>query len=80
MFVDILIAIIIGAISGYLASLIMKSSGGILRNIILGIVGGFVGSLLLSLTNITFSGYLGTIIVSVLGACLVIWITNKFIK
>ena len=80
MFVDILIAIIIGAISGYLASLIMKSSGSLVRNIILGIVGGFVGSLILSLTNITFSGYLGTIIVSVLGACLVIWITNKFIK
>ena len=80
MFVDILIAIIIGAISGYLASLIMKSSGNLVRNIILGIVGGFVGSLILSLTNITFSGYLGTIIVSVLGACLVIWITNKFIK
>ena len=41
--VDILIAVAIGAVAGYLASLIMGTKGGLLRNIILGIIGGAVG-------------------------------------
>ena len=80
MLVDIIIAIILGAISGFIAGKIMKNDGGLLRNIILGIIGGFVGNLVLGLFNITLYGYLGTIIVSVLGACLVIFIVNKIMK
>ena len=77
---SIIIAIILGALSGWLASIIMKSSGSLLRNIILGIVGGFVGSLIFELLGISFAGYLGTILVSVIGACLVIFVVNKLIK
>ncbi len=80
MLVDLLIAILLGAVSGWLASLIMKSKGGLLRNIILGVAGGFVGSLLFDLIGLSFGGYLGTIFVSVVGACLVIFIVNKFFK
>lgn len=80
MLVDLLIAIVIGGISGWLASIIMKSKSGLVRNVILGIVGGFVGGLLCDLIGISFAGYLGTIVVSVIGACLVIFIVNKFFK
>ena len=78
--VNILISILLGAISGWIASKIMDSEGGLLRNIILGIIGGFVGNFVLSLFNISFAGYLGTIIVSVIGACLIILIVNKILK
>ena len=77
---NIIISIILGAISGWIASKIMDSEGTLLRNIILGIIGGFVGSFVLSIFNISFYGYLGTIVVSVLGACLVILIVNKILK
>ena len=80
MLVDLLIAIVIGGISGWLASLIMKSNNNIVKNIILGVVGGFVGGLLFDLLGISFAGYLGTIFVSVIGACIVIFIVNKFLK
>lgn len=70
--VNVLISVAIGAVSGFLASRIMGSKGGLLRNIIMGIIGGIVGSFILGLVGISGSGYIGTIVVSVIGACLVI--------
>jgi len=64
----IVIDILVGALVGWLAGLIMKSKGGFWRNAIMGILGGFVGGLL----------PLG-IIGSILGACLVIFVYEKFI-
>ena len=64
--------ILIGAVSGWIASIIMGTKGGLLRNIIMGIIGGIVGSFILGLVGISGSGYIGTIVVSVIGACLVI--------
>ncbi len=76
-----LVAILIGAVSGWLAGLIMGSKGGLIRNIILGIAGGFVGSFIFRLLPISVAdGYLGTIITSVVGAALIIFIVNRFIK
>lgn len=64
----IVIDILVGALVGWLAGLIMKSKGGFWRNAIMGILGGFVGGLL------PFG-----IIGSILGACLVIFVYEKFI-
>ena len=80
MLLKLLISILLGAVSGYIASKIMKSEGSLLRDIILGISGGFVGDLIFELLGISFSGYLGTIIVSIIGACLVIFVVNKVIS
>jgi len=63
------ISVIIGGISGWLAGCIMKSKLSKLGNIIIGILGGLVGSFLLSIIGIHGSGFIGSIIVSVIGAC-----------
>ncbi len=76
----IVISLIIGAVSGWLASLIMKTKGGLIRNIIIGILGGFVGSFLCRLIGISFAGYLGTIAISVVGSCILIFVVNKIFK
>lgn len=70
----ILIAVIIGAIAGWLASKIMKSSSNrALFNIILGIIGGYVGNWLFAYFNISAgSSWLGSIITSTVGAILLI--------
>ncbi len=70
--VSILISILIGALVGWIAGKIMHTSGTFVQNAILGILGGFVAGIILS-------GWLG-IVGSVIGACLVIWLYNKFIK
>ena len=80
MLVKLLIAIALGAVSGWIASIIMNTKGGLIRNIILGVVGGFVGGWVFSLFNFSINGYVGTIITSVVGACLVVFIVNKIFK
>lgn len=78
--IGLIIAILLGALSGWIAGKIMNSEGGMLRNIILGIVGGALASTIFGLVGISFAGYLGTIIASVIGACLLIWIVRLITK
>lgn len=82
---DIIVTVVIGAISGWLAGVIMNSKGTLLRNIVLGILGGFVGSFVFGLFHITVKVALGpfnvgTIIVSAVGACIVLFLVNKLFK
>ena len=82
---DILIVLAIGAVAGWLAGIVMNSKGSLLRNIIIGIVGGFVGGYLFSLLKIDInltvgSINFGTVIVSAIGACIVIFVFNKLFK
>lgn len=70
--IGLIFEILIGALVGWVAGLIMKSKGGFVRNAIMGIIGGFVAGLLLP----GWLGYVGAVI----GACLVIWVYEKFIK
>ena len=73
--VTILISLALGAVAGWIAGIIMNSKGSLLRNIIIGIIGGFLGSWIFGLIGITIvSGYLGTIIESAVGACVLIFI------
>lgn len=82
---DILLIIVIGAVAGWLAGLVMNSKGSLLRNIIVGIVGGFVGGYLFSLLHINVNLSvgdinLGTVFVSAVGACIVIFVVDKILK
>ena len=74
-------AIILGAIAGWIANIIMKGgSSGLVMNILLGIAGGFVGSFVLGLIGIGGSGPIGKLIVGVVGACIIIAVVNYFKK
>ena len=73
----ILVNLVIGAIAGYLAGRLMDSEGSMERNVLLGLVGGVIGSAALGLIGIRGSGFIGSIIVSVVGACILIWIVRK---
>ncbi len=70
---NIIIFLLIGAFSGWLAGVIMKGGGyGLLADIILGIVGGIVGSSVLGWFGVTAGGMIGQIVVCVVGAVLII--------
>jgi uncharacterized membrane protein YeaQ/YmgE (transglycosylase-associated protein family) len=66
----LLILLLIGAIAGYLAGLIVKGYGfGVVGNIIVGIVGAVVGGWLLPRLGLfTGGGVLGDIISATIGA------------
>ena len=74
-----IVKIALWALAGFLGSKLMKGNpDGLLSNILLGLVGGLVGSLLFGLIGLGTRGIIGEIIVSVVGACLVIWLVRKF--
>ncbi len=69
-------AIIIGLIVGAIAKLVMpgKAPGGIIVTILLGIAGSFVGTLIGRTLGFYGSGQGAGIIMSILGAVLLLWI------
>lgn len=78
---NFLIWIVFGAIAGWIASMIMKTnaSQGTLMDIILGIVGAIVGGLVMNLIGQPgVTGFnLYSMLVAVIGACVVIFIGRK---
>jgi uncharacterized membrane protein YeaQ/YmgE (transglycosylase-associated protein family) len=75
---EILLTILIGAIAGWLGSLIFRGGSlGLLGNIIVGIIGGFVGYWLLGKLGISLGGGLvGAILTGALGAIVILFIIN----
>ena len=79
---SLLTAIVLGAIAGWIASLIMKSPNGIVMDIVLGIIGAFVGSLIMEVFGQSgaYGFNLYSIIVSVVGAIVVIALGRMFTR
>jgi len=74
-----ILAILIGALAGWLAGKIMHSTHGLLMDIVLGIVGAVIGNfLLMMIFGATMGGIVGQLIVAVVGACLLIGIARMF--
>lgn len=70
-------SLLLGALAGWIAEKVMKSDMGLLANIALGILGALVANFLLGLIlDETFGGWIGQLIVGVIGACLLIWIAR----
>ena len=75
--------LVLGALSGWLANKLMKnSSSGLIDNIIIGIIGAFIGGFVFNFLGAqTITGFnLHSIFVSVVGACILLWIINKIRK
>lgn len=75
---SILIWIIFGALVGWVASMVMKSSGGLVLDIVVGIVGAVIGGLVM---NFFGEGGVGgftlySFLVALLGACILIAIVR----
>ncbi|UAB87984.1 GlsB/YeaQ/YmgE family stress response membrane protein [Ruegeria sp. SCSIO 43209] len=75
----IIALIIVGAAAGFLATRLMRIEADIPTTMLIGIVGALVGGLVLR-TLITVMGWLSGFIGAVLGALLVIWIWQTYIR
>lgn len=78
----VLYFIIIGAIAGWLAGKIMEGGGfGLVLNLVLGIIGGVVGGWVFGILGLsTEGGILGSLITSVVGAVLVLYVARLIKK
>jgi uncharacterized membrane protein YeaQ/YmgE (transglycosylase-associated protein family) len=72
--------LIIGAIAGWLAGVLVKGGGfGLIVDIIVGIVGAFIGGWLAGLLGIHIgSGMISSIITAIIGAVILLFIIRLF--
>lgn len=72
---QIVIALVIGGIAGWLAGTLFKGSGfGLVGNIVVGLLGALLGGLLFGLLKISIGGeWLGPIITSTVGAVVLLF-------
>jgi uncharacterized membrane protein YeaQ/YmgE (transglycosylase-associated protein family) len=72
---------VVGLIAGWAAGQLMKGGGyGVVMDIVLGIVGAVIGGWLLGALGISAGGFIGTIVVAIIGAVFLIWITRLLKK
>ena len=77
---SVIVWLIVGAIAGWLAGIIVKGYGfGLIGNIVVGIVGAFIAGLLLPRLGIGLpAGIVGAIIYSAIGAVILLVIVGLF--
>ena len=63
-----------------MASAFRNGKSGLIKNILLGILGGFVGGFLFGLIGFHADGTIARLVVSVIGACICIWIGRKLFR
>lgn len=78
----LLVILLIGAVSGWLAGLIRQGYGfGLLGNIVIGILGAFIGQWLFAQLHVHIgSGLLNQIFTSVIGALILLFLIGLFRK
>lgn len=76
--VGIIGAIIIGLLAGWIAEKVMKRSHGLMTNLIVGLVGALIGSFLAGLFSIGFGGWIGSLIISTIGAIVLLLLLGAF--
>ena len=74
---NLIIFLLIGALAGWLAGVVMKGRGfGVLVNIIVGVLGAFFGGWLLPRLGVSFGGDMGLFITAFIGAVILLAIIS----
>jgi len=78
--VGIIGAIIIGILAGWIAEQVMKRNHGLLTNLIVGVVGSFLGAFVASMLGINWGGFIGSLVISTIGAIILLALLGLFKK
>lgn len=79
--IRIILTLLIGIVAGYGAGKIMNdTSDNMLVDCIVGVIGGFVGSFLFGLIGFKSTKLISSVIVSLIGACVVLYIKKLISK
>jgi len=77
---EILITLLVGALAGWLGSLVIRGSGfGLIGNIVIGILGSFVGTWVLGKLGFSFGGGIGGAILTGAAGAIVILVLARLI-
>lgn len=73
---SLIIFLVIGAVAGWLAGLLLKGRGfGVLGNIVVGIIGAVLGGFLFGALGIAAGGLIGSISTATAGAVVLLFLT-----
>lgn len=77
---SIIVWIIIGGLAGWVAGMIMKEQGSLVKNIVTGIVGALVGGFIMSFFGAAgFTGFnLWSFVVALIGSVVLLAVINLF--
>lgn len=76
---DLIGSLLIGLIAGALAGIFIRGRGfGLIGDIIIGLLGGFLGHLLFGLIGLSSVNPIGNILISFIGACILIGLSKTF--
>lgn len=76
--VSIIGAVIIGILAGWIAEQVMGREHGLITNLVVGVVGAFLGAFVASALNIGFAGFWGSLLVSTVGAIILLALVGMF--
>ena len=69
--------LLIGLAAGWIANLIVKGNGsGLIINLVVGLIGGLLGGWIFSLFGVVAVGTVGSLLTSILGAVVLLWIVS----
>lgn len=78
---DLIAWLLVGLIAGFFASVLVRGKGyGCLGNIAVGLIGSVIGSLLASALDLGTFHFLGSILISLIGAVILVSILQYFTK
>lgn len=78
---SIVLFLIIGAIAGWLAGVVMKGGGfGLIGDILVGVIGAFIGGWLFGVLGIFAGGLVGAVITAFVGACVLLFVIRLIKK
>ena len=77
---SIIVWIIIGGLAGWVAGMIMKTDGGLVKNIVVGIVGALIGGFIMSFFGAAgFTGFnIWSFVVALIGSIVLIALHNLY--
>jgi len=78
---SLVVFLIIGAVAGWLAGVVMKGGGfGLLGDIVVGIIGAYIGGWLFGALGIFAGGFIGAVITAFVGACALLFVIRLIKK
>ena len=69
-----------GALVSWIAGGLMGERNGLMGNIIIGIIGSVVGGVLFGLLGFYAYGFFANLVVSVVGACVFLWLGRRLFR
>ena len=78
----LIVLLVVGAVAGWLAGVVMKGKGiGLIGNIVVGVLGAFVGGWLFGVLGLSVGGeWVGPIVTAFVGAVLLLFVVGKLKK